>query len=142
MTNMCMVYDHEGNVLVQERPGSDWPGLTFPGGHVEADEALTDAVIREVYEETGLRISSPHLCGVKDWIQEDGSRYIALLYRTNQFEGELLSSPEGQVGWMKLEELAGRELAPDMDSLLAMFLDGLDQHPELTAEPCGRTLWG
>ncbi len=126
LTNMCMVYDHEGNVLVQERPGSDWPGLTFPGGHVEKDETLAAAVIREVYEETGLRISSPRLCGVMDWIEEDGSRYIALLYRSNQFDGELLSSPEGPVYWMKLDELHRRELAPGMDSLLCMFLEGLE----------------
>ncbi|MDI9468630.1 MAG: 8-oxo-dGTP diphosphatase [Bacillota bacterium] len=126
LTNMCMVYDHEGNVLVQERLGSDWPGITFPGGHVETNESLTDAVIREIYEETGLRISSPRLCGVKDWIEEDGSRYIALLYRSNQFEGELHSSPEGPVYWVKRDELPRRELAPDMDSLLGMFMDGLD----------------
>jgi len=35
-TNMCMVYDDNGNVLVQNRLNPDWPGITFPGGHVDA----------------------------------------------------------------------------------------------------------
>lgn len=51
-TNMCMVYDDNGNVLVQNRLNPDWPGITFPGGHVDAGESFTDAVIREVFEET------------------------------------------------------------------------------------------
>ena len=53
-TNMCMIYDDSGNVLVQDRLNPDWPGISFPGGHVEAGESFTDSVIREVYEETGL----------------------------------------------------------------------------------------
>ena len=52
--NMCMIYDGE-KVLVQERVKSDWPGITFPGGHVERGESFTDAVIREVKEETLVR---------------------------------------------------------------------------------------
>ena len=39
--NMCMIYDGE-KVLVQERVKADWPGITFPGGHVERGESFTD----------------------------------------------------------------------------------------------------
>ena len=65
-TNMCMIYDHAGNVLVQYRLNPNWPGITFPGGHVEQGESFTDAVIREVFEETGLTVSGLRLCGIKD----------------------------------------------------------------------------
>ena len=37
LTNMCMVYDDNGNILVQNRTKNTWPGITFPGGHVEKD---------------------------------------------------------------------------------------------------------
>ncbi|MGN0578967.1 MAG: NUDIX domain-containing protein, partial [Ruminiclostridium sp.] len=50
-TNMCMIYDGD-KVLVQDKISRSWGGLTFPGGHVEEKEDFTDAVIREVYEET------------------------------------------------------------------------------------------
>ena len=50
-TNMCMVYDEKGNVLVQNRVDPEWGGITFPGGHVEKGESFTDSVIREIRED-------------------------------------------------------------------------------------------
>ena len=82
-TNMCMVCDGD-RVLVQDRLDPAWPGITFPGGHVEEGESFTDAVIREVWEETGLRISAPRLVGVKDWYT-DHSRYVVLFYKENGY---------------------------------------------------------
>ena len=77
-TNMCMVYDHDGNILVQDRKKSDWPGLCFPGGHVEPGESFVESVIREVYEETGLTIANPVLCGTKQFQTERNERYVVL----------------------------------------------------------------
>lgn len=45
-TNMCMVYDDNGNVLVQNRLNPDWPGITFPGGHVDAGEYTFRCVVQ------------------------------------------------------------------------------------------------
>lgn len=122
ITNMCMICDGD-KVLVQNKVNCDWAGITFPGGHVEKGESFTDAVIREVLEETGLKISSPQLCGVKDWSNEDGSRYMVLLYKTKKFEGNLTSSEEGKVYWLSLEEMARLRLADGMDKMLTVFLN-------------------
>ena len=122
ITNMCMICDGD-KVLVQNKVNCDWAGITFPGGHVEKGESFTDAVIREVLEETGLKISSPQLCGVKDWSNEDGSRYMVLLYKTKKFEGNLTSSEEGEVYWLSLEEMARLRLADGMDKMLTVFLN-------------------
>ena len=65
-TNMCMICDGNRVVMI-DRQKKDWPGVTFPGGHVEQGESFTDAVIREVWEETGLNIRSPQVRGIKDW---------------------------------------------------------------------------
>ena len=122
MTNMCMVFD--GNkVLVQDKKDDDYSGITFPGGHVEKGESFTDAVIREVFEETGLKIQSPQLCGIKDWMKEDGTRYMVLFYKTDKFEGTVTSSNEGEVYWIALEDIKKKKLAYGMDKMLEVFLD-------------------
>lgn len=121
ITNMCMIYDDKGNVLVQDRDKKEYPGITFPGGHVEHGESLVESVIREVFEETGLSIENPEICGIKDWINDDGSRYIVLLYKTNKFSGELIPSEEGDVFWTKFEDISEDRLANDMKKMVEIF---------------------
>ena len=119
--NMCMVYD--GNkVLVIDRQKKDWPGITFPGGHVELGESFSDSVIREIKEETNLDIQSPMLCGIKDW-SENGIRYALLFYKTNKFSGKITSSNEGEVWWEDIDNLSNLKLAPDMVAMLRVFLE-------------------
>ena len=96
LTNLCMIQDGT-KVLVQDKVGKGADGIIFPGGHVEEHEAVVDSVIREMKEETGLTIENPKLCGIKEWVNEDGTRYIVFLFKTDKFSGELTSSEEGFV---------------------------------------------
>lgn len=120
LLTMCMVYD--GNrVLVQDRVDPGWPGITFPGGHVEPGEAFAEAAAREVWEETGLTISHPRLCGVKQRLDKDGSRYIVFLYKCGEFTGNLHSCDEGENYWVERDALPGMALADTMSQLLPVF---------------------
>lgn len=121
LTNMCMIYDEQGNVLVEEKILKDRKGLIFPGGHVESNESVVDSVIREIKEETGLAISDVEFCGIKDWILENGARYIVFLYKTNNFAGTITPSSEGKVFWMSLEELKKKEALWHLEMMLKIF---------------------
>ena len=121
-TNMCMVTDGAGNVLVQDRNDPGWPGVVFPGGHVEPGESFTAAVIREVMEETGLTVEDPVLCGVKDFYNDTGARYVVLLYRAARYTGQVRSSAEGAVFWTPLATLTEHRLVADFQPLLRVFL--------------------
>ena len=110
-TNMCMIFDDAGNILVQDRKKKDWPGLCFPGGHVEPGESFVKSVIREVREETGLIIENPTICGTKQFQTREGARYVLLFYKANRFHGELRSSDEGEVFWIPRKELDKYPLA-------------------------------
>ena len=122
-TNMCMVYDHEGNILVQDRKKPDWPGLCFPGGHVEPGESFVESVIREVYEETGLTIEKPRLCGTKQFQNRKGDRYVVLFYKTDRFSGALKSSDEGEVFWIPRHTLENYTLVDDFMDMVKVFED-------------------
>ncbi|MBQ8287479.1 MAG: 8-oxo-dGTP diphosphatase [Clostridia bacterium] len=121
LTNMCMISDGR-RILVQDRSDPAWPGITFPGGHVEPGESFVASVIREVKEETGLTVSDLRLCGIKQWTQQDGEyRYIVLLYKTETFSGELVSSDEGRVFWIAEDELANYPLADGFEQMYQVF---------------------
>lgn len=132
LTNMCMVYAGE-KVLVINRRDPGFCGLCFPGGHVHRGEAFRDAVVREVYEETGLRIAAPKLCGIKQFSTEHTGRYLVLLYKTDQYEGELKASDEGDVFWLPLSQLADYPRTPDFDQVVELMLS--DELCELYYDP-------
>ena len=128
LTNMCMIEDAHGNVLVQDKKSSSWGGICFPGGHVEEGEPFTISVIREVKEETGLDIKSPVLCGIKQFYSADGGRYVVLLYKTNKFSGSLSSSDEGEVFWMLKSEVLRSNTAPNFEDMFKVFEeDGISE---------------
>lgn len=114
--NVCILCDGE-RLLVEDKVGK---GIVFPGGHVERGESMQEAVIREMREETGLTIEHPVLCGIKDWEQEDGSRYLVAVYRAEQFSGELCSSREGNVFWVTRGEFARMNVIWGMKDILRM----------------------
>jgi 8-oxo-dGTP diphosphatase len=121
ITNLCMVYDGEGRILVQDRVDPSWPGLCFPGGHVEPGESFVESVIREVREETGLTIEDPVLCGTKQFYTKEGERYVVFFFKTGKFYGELRSSEEGEVFWITKEDLKHHILADDFLDMLRVF---------------------
>ena len=122
LTNMCMIYAGD-RILVQDRQNLDWPGITFPGGHVEAGESFVFSVIREIKEETGLDITDVRLCGVKQWTHKRGEyRYIVFLYKTCAFTGELRDSAEGKVFWIPSDKIGEYPLAEGFDQMLPVFL--------------------
>ena len=75
-----------------------WNGL---GGKFEPGESPEDCVIREVREESGLRIKAPALKGVLTFPGfADGEDWYVFVFTATDFSGKLIDSPEGNLEWI------------------------------------------
>ena len=88
---------------------------------MEPGESFVESVIREVWEETGLKIEDPILCGTKQFQTDNGERYVVLLYRASRYSGELRSSEEGAVFWIPRDSLSQHQLSIDMEDMVRIF---------------------
>lgn len=124
--NLVMIESGD-QVLVENRRKKDWPGITFPGGHVEPGESFVDSAIREIKEETGLTIShlqSVGLCQYPDkTVTGAPFRRVIYFYRTSNYSGEIRSGREGEIFWMKKSEFAKLKLAGSLADFMKVFND-------------------
>ncbi len=120
LTVLCLVHNEDA-YLLQNRAKKDWKGFALPGGHIEPGESVVDAVVREMQEETGLTVINPRLCGVKQFPIEKG-RYLVFLFEATEFSGQLISSAEGQMHWVKKSDLQKVNLVADFEDLLEVML--------------------
>ncbi len=95
LTVLCMIY-HDNYILLQDRVKEDWRGLT---------------------------IYNPQLCGIKQFPTGSDERYVVLLFKTNQFSGELCSSYEGEMVWVNRDDLANSPIAEGFFDTLKVFDD-------------------
>lgn len=83
---MGAVIDDDGCLLLSRR--GDLNTWTLPGGRLDAGEPLQDAVVREVYEETGVRMRVERAVGLYYF---EGWQRMNLLYAGFPLEGEPLA---------------------------------------------------
>ena len=119
LTTLCMIHRGE-ELLLQNRVKTNWRGYCFPGGHVEPGESIVDSVAREMKEETGLTVRDLRLCGIKQF-PIDGGRYLVFFFKTDAFEGDLVSSEEGKVEWISRKDLKKLNLVSDFMQMLEVF---------------------
>ena len=75
-----------------------WNGL---GGKLEAGETPEDCVVREVFEESGLKIKDPDLRAILTFPKFDGQNdWIVFLFVAKKFLGDLMECSEGKLKWI------------------------------------------
>ena len=80
-----------------------WNGL---GGKFESGESPEECAIREIKEESGLNVKSVTMKGFITFPMFDGKEdWYVFLFVTDDFEGELIDSNEGDLAWIPNEKL-------------------------------------
>lgn len=127
-----LVFDEQDRILlVRHSNGGVW---VAPGGAIDPDEAPQDAVVREVWEETGLYVEPTRLCGVfggTDFrvVYENGdlTTYVMTVFECRRLGGVL--RPDGdeilETRFVAAHELAGLQLGRWAEVMLPTLM----RHP-------------
>jgi 8-oxo-dGTP diphosphatase len=109
----------EGKILLVKRNKNPFKNRwALPGGFVEYGEKVENAVIREVLEETGLKVEIKKLFGVySDPNRDPRGHTVTIVYLMNVVGGKLESGDDAcDAKFFELEKLP--ELAFDHDKII------------------------
>jgi 8-oxo-dGTP diphosphatase len=122
----------DGKVLLVRRARKPALGAyTLPGGVVEAGETLSEAVAREVLEETGLVIAPVTLAGHREVITRatDGRaerHFVILCFASRWVSGEVVLSDElDDHRWIAPAEVAGFKTTDGLPAIVAAAAERL-----------------
>jgi 8-oxo-dGTP pyrophosphatase MutT (NUDIX family) len=106
---VAAVVQRDGKFLLVEEETTEGIRFNQPAGHLEENESLVDAVVRETLEETGHTFKPTFLLGIYQWPH----RSKEITYLRFAFGGELLGhDPERTLDdgiiaarWLSLDEM-------------------------------------
>lgn len=107
-TTLCYV-EQDGKYLMllrnkkkQDENAGKWIGV---GGKFEEGESPQDCLLREVQEETGLRLTQYRFRGIVTFVSDQYETEYMHLFTAHGFEGEIIPCDEGELRWVEKDEV-------------------------------------
>lgn len=123
-----VVHDRLGRVLLELR--KDFRRWGLPGGHQELGDSSAETAIREVFEETGLKITRPQMFGVASdpkhetitFPNGDRTQSVSILFHAEKPRGAARFDPNEtlELGWFALDRLP-KNVMPNSARTLKAF---------------------
>ena len=100
-----------------------WIGV---GGHMEEGESPDECILREIAEETGLKVCGLKLRGIITFILPDFGNELTFLYTASSESDSVPPCPEGEIAWIPVGEIDKLELWDGDRIFLPMLSSGGD----------------
>lgn len=122
---LCIIHQYPKILLGMKKRGhgaGKWNGF---GGKVEEGETIEEAAVREIKEESGIKVREINKLGVIEFIYQDGSGNMEVhIFHAKEFRGSPAESEEMRPKWFDINEIPYDKMWPDDKYWLPMFLDG------------------
>lgn len=112
-TTLCYI-EKDGQYLMLLRNKKEvdlnkgkWIGV---GGKFEQGESPEECLLRETKEETGLTLTNFSFRGIVTFVSDEWGTEYMHLFTADGFEGELKECEEGELRWIKREEVLNLNL--------------------------------
>ena len=103
-TTLCYIQNDKGQTLLLHRVKKEndlnkdkWIGV---GGGFEDKESPEDCLLREVWEETGLTLTSYRYRGIVTFVSDEWETEYMHLFTADGYEGEMIDCNEGTLEWV------------------------------------------
>ena len=123
----AVVYRGDKVLLVKRNNPPNEGKWALPGGLVELGESTQDAAVREVLEETGLKVKIEGLLDVQTDLHFDGStrleyHYVLIDYFAKPVGGRLMINPESSAsGWFTGRQVGSLDMSEGTRAVLGIF---------------------
>ena len=113
LTTLCYI-EKNNSYLMLHRVSKDkdvnkdkWIGV---GGHFEEGESPEECLLREVYEETGLKLTSYSFRGLITFVSDEWPTEYMCLFTADAYEGSIKECDEGVLTWVPKSEILSLNL--------------------------------
>ena len=118
----CYIIKDGKILLIRKKRGFGEGKLNAPGGKVEKDEELEDAVKRELQEEIGITPMKPRLLAEIEFFNDGKMEWHVYVFRSDSYTGELIETEEAMPHWFSVEKIPYDEMWADDRHWLPLFL--------------------
>jgi ADP-ribose pyrophosphatase YjhB (NUDIX family) len=126
----AVVVDPDGRILLHRRTDNElW---SIPGGGMEVGETIAETIVREVGEETGLKVEPERLVGIYTnprhvVAYDDGEvrQQFSICFACRIVGGQLLNRADEslEVGFFSPEEIEAMPMHPSIRLRIAHYLE-------------------
>jgi 8-oxo-dGTP diphosphatase len=121
LRTLCCIRDSENVLLLRRRKAPNRGLYNFPGGKIEPHEDPYEACLREVHEETGLRIHRAALRAILTVItRTTGAQWVLFAYAADRPPGspDPVQTAEGELRWVPIAEVPTLPVVSDIPLML------------------------
>ncbi|MBI4021686.1 MAG: 8-oxo-dGTP diphosphatase [Candidatus Aenigmarchaeota archaeon] len=125
---LCYIMDRDRILLQKKAAGFGAGKWNAPGGKIRPGESPERAAVREVQEETGLRVDGMEQMGVLNFLEKDGDAighfFTVHVFKVDHFSGQPQESREGPLEWFTQDHLPYDQMWEDDRIWLPAMLRG------------------
>lgn len=124
----ALIINEEDKLFLMKSSGKFGNEWIIPGGKINFNEKIIDALKREIKEETNIDLINPRFLGIQEYIDKNkNNHYIFIEYLGYAINSKVILNNEAiDFGWFKKRDLKHLNIAKPTLNLINNFLIPLE----------------